>query len=178
MDTSTLDLDKMKTSAGKACQRMKVLSNPDRLMLLCQLSQSEKRVGELEEILGIVQPTLSQQLTVLREEELVTTRRDGKSIYYKLASPQALAVMNVLFEQFCGPKTGCISPHGRHSLAASFWGWPRPSSFCSTAGFWASAASWAASCPPRWATPGGALLFCWACLQRPRCFTLSCRLSG
>ena len=106
MDTSTLDLDKMKASAGNACRLMKVLSNPDRLMLLCQLSQSEKRVGELEEILGIVQPTLSQQLTVLREEELVTTRRDGKSIYYQIASPQALAVMNVLFEQFCRPQTG------------------------------------------------------------------------
>ena len=106
MDTSTLDLDKMKASAGNACRLMKVLSNPDRLMLLCQLSQSEKRVGELEEMLGIVQPTLSQQLTVLREEELVTTRRDGNSIYYQIASPQALAVMNVLFEQFCGPQTG------------------------------------------------------------------------
>ena len=106
MDTSTLDLDKMKTSAGIACRLMKVLSNPDRLMLLCQLSQGEKRVGELEEILGIVQPTLSQQLTVLRDEELVTTRRDGKNIYYQIASPQALAVMNVLFEQFCGPQEG------------------------------------------------------------------------
>jgi DNA-binding transcriptional ArsR family regulator len=106
METSTLDLDKMKASAGKACQMMKVLSNPDRLMLLCQLSQGEKRVGELEDILGIVQPTLSQQLTVLRDEELVTTRRDGKSIYYQIASPQALAVMNVLFDQFCGPHAG------------------------------------------------------------------------
>jgi DNA-binding transcriptional ArsR family regulator len=106
MDTSTLDLDKMKASAGNACRLMKVLSNPDRLMLLCQLSQGEKRVGELEEILGIVQPTLSQQLTVLRDEELVTTRRDGKNIYYQIASPQALAVMNVLFDQFCGPQTG------------------------------------------------------------------------
>ena len=106
MDTTALDLDKMKASAGNACRLMKVLSNPDRLMLLCQLSQSEKRVGELEDILGIVQPTLSQQLTVLREEELVTTRRDGKNIYYQIASPQALAVMNVLFEQFCGPQEG------------------------------------------------------------------------
>jgi len=106
METSTLDLEKMKTSTGKACQMMKVLSNPDRLMLLCQLSQGEKRVGELEEILGIVQPTLSQQLTVLRDEELVTTRRDGKNIYYQIASPQALAVMNVLFDQFCKPQEG------------------------------------------------------------------------
>ena len=106
MDSTTLDLEQMKASAGNACRLMKVLSNPDRLILLCQLSQGEKRVGELEEILGIVQPTLSQQLTVLREEELVTTRRDGKSIYYQIASPQALAVMNVLFEQFCRPNAG------------------------------------------------------------------------
>ena len=106
MDTSTLDLEKMKSSAGNACRLMKVLSNPDRLMLLCQLSHGEKRVGELEEILSILQPTLSQQLTVLRDEELVTTRREGKSIYYQIASPQALAVMNVLFEQFCEPQAG------------------------------------------------------------------------
>ena len=106
MDTSTLDLEKMKTSATQACRLMKVLSNPDRLMLLCQLSQGEKRVGELEEILGIAQPTLSQQLTVLREEELVTTRRDGKRIYYQIASPQALAVMQVLYAQFCSENSG------------------------------------------------------------------------
>ncbi len=106
MDTSTLDLDKMKASASNACRLMKVLSNPDRLMLLCQLSQSEKRVGELEEMLGIVQPTLSQQLTVLRDEALVVTRREGKNIYYQIASPQAMAVMEVLFQQFCGPQEG------------------------------------------------------------------------
>ena len=101
MNTSTLDLDKMKASAGNACRLMKVLSNPDRLMLLCQLSQGERRVGELEELLGIVQPTLSQQLTVLRDEELVSARREGKNIYYQLSSPQALAVMEVLYSQFC-----------------------------------------------------------------------------
>ena len=106
MDTFTLDLETMKASAGRACRLMKVLSNPDRLMLLCQLSLGEKRVGELEDILGIVQPTLSQQLTVLRDEELVNTRRDGKNIYYQIASSQALADMNVLFDQFCRPKTG------------------------------------------------------------------------
>jgi len=106
MDTTTLDLDTMKASASRACRLMKVLSNPDRLMLLCQLSQGEKRVGELEEILGIVQPTLSQQLTVLRDEELVSTRRDGKNIYYQIASTQALAVMTVLYDQFCGQQTG------------------------------------------------------------------------
>jgi DNA-binding transcriptional ArsR family regulator len=103
MNAVQLDLEKMRTSADKACRLMKVLSNPDRMMLLCQLAQGEKRVGELEEILGIVQPTLSQQLTVLRDEELVVTRREGKNIYYQIASPQALAVMVVLYQQFCGP---------------------------------------------------------------------------
>ena len=106
MNAVQLDLEKMRTSADKACRLMKVLSNPDRMLLLCQLAQGEKRVGELEEILGIVQPTLSQQLTVLRDEELVVTRREGKNIYYQIASPQAMAVMEVLFQQFCGSSVG------------------------------------------------------------------------
>ena len=106
MQAVNFDLEKMKTSAALACRLLKVMSNPDRLMLLCQLSQGEKRVGELEEILGIVQPTLSQQLTVLREEELVTTRREGKNIYYQIASPQAMAIMAVMYEQFCNNNEG------------------------------------------------------------------------
>ena len=103
-----IELETLRRSAGNACRLMKVLSNPDRLLLLCQLSQGEKRVGELEELVGISQPTLSQQLGVLREEGLVNTRREGKNIYYQIASPQALAVMNVLFEQFCGPAQGPV----------------------------------------------------------------------
>ena len=101
MKHATLDLDDMQAAAAEACRLMKVLSNPDRLLILCQLSQGEHRVGELEALLGIVQPTLSQQLTVLREEALGRTRRDGKNIYYLLDSPQALAVMQVLYAQFC-----------------------------------------------------------------------------
>ena len=96
-----LDLERLRQSADAACRLMKALSNPDRLLLLCQLTEGEKRVGELEELVGIGQPTLSQQLGVLREEGLVNTRREGKNIYYQIASPQALAVMSVLFEQFC-----------------------------------------------------------------------------
>lgn len=103
MNDLSLELEQMHSSAAQACKLMKVLSNPDRLMILCQLSKGELRVGEIEEILGIGQPTLSQQLTVLREEELVTTRRDGKSIYYQVTSPRALAVIGTLFEQFCKP---------------------------------------------------------------------------
>lgn len=102
--TAAMDLVSLRRSADSACRLMKALSNPDRLLLLCQLSQGEQRVGELEALLGIAQPTLSQQLGVLRDEALVTTRREGKHIYYQIASGQALAVMQTLYEQFCAPK--------------------------------------------------------------------------
>ncbi|WP_416046720.1 metalloregulator ArsR/SmtB family transcription factor [Cupriavidus basilensis] len=96
-----LDLSTMQAAAAQACALLKGLANPDRLLLMCQLSQGELSVGELEERLGIRQPTLSQQLAVLRENGLVTTRREGKSIFYSIASQEALAVMGVLYEQFC-----------------------------------------------------------------------------
>ncbi|CAG9239776.1 Biofilm growth-associated repressor [Paraburkholderia caribensis] len=97
----TIDLATMQAGAADACVLLKVLANPDRLLLMCQLSQGELSVGEIEEQLGIRQPTLSQQLGVLRENDLVATRREGKNIFYSVASPQALAVMAVLYEQFC-----------------------------------------------------------------------------
>ena len=103
MNPETLDPTDMRAAAGAACSLMKVMANPDRLLILCQLTQGEKRVGELEDLLGIVQPTLSQQLTVLREQQLVSTRRDGKHIYYSLSSVPALALMKTLYDQFCQP---------------------------------------------------------------------------
>jgi DNA-binding transcriptional ArsR family regulator len=102
-EDTPLEMDAMRDAADSACALMKVLANPDRMLLLCQLAEGEKNVGELQQALGIVQPTLSQQLAVLREEELVETRRDGKNIYYRIASPQALAVLEVLYEQYCTP---------------------------------------------------------------------------
>ena len=73
--TLEMNFDELRAKANIASSLMKVMANPDRLMLLCQLSQGEKSVGELESLLDIRQPTLSQQLTVLREAELVATRR-------------------------------------------------------------------------------------------------------
>ena len=98
---STIDFTQLRTSADKASSLMKSMANADRLMLLCQLSQGERSVGELEEILDIRQPSLSQQLTVLREAELVKTRREGKNIYYSISSEPALAIMRVLSQQLC-----------------------------------------------------------------------------
>jgi ArsR family transcriptional regulator len=96
-----IDVDTMHEAAAATARLMKALANPDRLMLLCQLSQGEMSVSELEAALGILQPTLSQQLGVLRDEELVETRREGKHIYYRVSSAPALAVLQVLYEQFC-----------------------------------------------------------------------------
>jgi ArsR family transcriptional regulator len=101
-----IDLDAMQAAAGQACALLKVLANRDRLMLLCQLTQGEQCVSDLESALGILQPTLSQQLGVLREEQLVTTRREGKQIFYSIASSEAMAVMQVLYNLYCQPDKG------------------------------------------------------------------------
>ena len=85
-DEMLLSIPAMRAAAGEAVAVLRALSNEDRLLLLCQLSQGERSVGELEELLDIRQPTLSQQLSVLRAEGLVTTRRDGKYIYYAVAT--------------------------------------------------------------------------------------------
>jgi len=101
MNNTEVNFEQLRVSAAIATDLLKVMANSDRLMLLCQLSQGEKSVGELEEILGIKQPTLSQQLTVLRKAALVSTRREGKSIYYAISNTSALAIMNVLYQEIC-----------------------------------------------------------------------------
>lgn len=102
MNTSTaIDIAALQAAAGDAATLLKTLANPDRLLLLCQMTQGEFSVGELEEKTGIRQPTLSQQLTVLREKNLVQTRREGKQICYRIASNEALAVLQVLYTLYC-----------------------------------------------------------------------------
>ena len=96
-----LDIQQLRANADAASQFLKALANPDRLMLLCQLSQGERNVSDLESLLGIQQPTLSQQLAVLRREGLVETRRDGKQVFYRISSPAASAVIQTLYQQFC-----------------------------------------------------------------------------
>lgn len=93
--------DKMRASAGQASQLLKALSHPDRLMLLCQLTQGEYCVSELEELVGLGQPSLSQQLGILRKDGIVTTRREGKQIYYAITNDDALAVIELLYSRFC-----------------------------------------------------------------------------
>jgi len=97
----TLDPEALRSAASQAVAALKVLANEDRLLLLCQLSQGEMCVSEMEEALGIRQPTLSQQLGVLRAEEVVTTRRQGKNIYYSVADAALLEILAVLYRLYC-----------------------------------------------------------------------------
>lgn len=102
-DATTLELDlpAMRAHAGEAVTMLKLLGNEDRLMLLRQLTEGERTVGELEQLTGIGQPTLSQQLGVLRRDGLVQTRREGKFIWYQLADDRALQLMQAIHRLFC-----------------------------------------------------------------------------
>lgn len=82
-------------------QQLKVLSNPDRLKILCVLKDGEICVQQIESLTNIQQPTLSQQLTLLRKANLVTTRREGKQIYYSIAEIKVLKLMQHLYQLYC-----------------------------------------------------------------------------
>ncbi|MQY50851.1 metalloregulator ArsR/SmtB family transcription factor [Rhodocyclus tenuis] len=103
MDTSAtmVDVEELRGAATRTVGVLKILANEDRLLLLCQLSQGERCVSELEEQLGIRQPTLSQQLGVLRSEGVVATRRQGKNIYYSVAEPAMLEILALLYRLYC-----------------------------------------------------------------------------
>ncbi|MGV0954365.1 MAG: metalloregulator ArsR/SmtB family transcription factor [Fluviibacter sp.] len=101
VNAAVLDLDWMRHQAGQVVSLLKVIGNPDRLLLLCQMLQGEYSVGELEEMLDIHQPTLSQQLGVLRSEGLVSTRREGKYIYYRVSHPHVQVILETLHQLYC-----------------------------------------------------------------------------
>ena len=96
-----IDPEILRGAAGQAVGALKVLANEDRLLLLCQLAQGEMCVSELESALGIHQPTLSQQLGVLRAEGVVATRRQGKNIHYSVADAAHLEILAVLYRLYC-----------------------------------------------------------------------------
>ena len=95
----------MEVRAREVASLLKTLSHPARLMLVCTLIEAEYSVGELEKELDIHQPTLSQQLTVLREAGIVETRRDAKQVFYRLSDAKAARLIESLYEIFCIPET-------------------------------------------------------------------------
>ena len=99
-----LDIDTMITNARKASEFLKALSHQARLVILCLLVEGEKSVTEIEQLLSLRQPAVSQQLARLRADKLVETRRDGKNIYYSLTRPEVRDIIMALHAAFCPPK--------------------------------------------------------------------------
>jgi len=107
-ETQTVALDDSKEltelhdMASHACELLKAMANEWRLMILCQLSEGEKTVSELQMILGLSQSALSQHLAVLRREKIVVARKHAQSVSYSLAGNEATKVMETLHDLFCG----------------------------------------------------------------------------
>lgn len=100
----SMGADEMEARAGEVAALLKTLAHPARLMLACTLAEGEYSVGALEEMLGIHQPTLSQQLGVLREAGIVETRREAKQIFYRLTEAKAARLIEALYAIFCAPE--------------------------------------------------------------------------
>jgi len=103
-DAKRMTRAQMEGRATEVAELLKTLSHPARLMLACTLAEREYSVGELEETLGIRQPTLSQQLGVLREAGVVETRREAKQIFYRLTEARAAQLIEALYGIFCAPE--------------------------------------------------------------------------
>ncbi|QEW26000.1 ArsR/SmtB family transcription factor [Roseovarius indicus] len=95
------ELDRIVQSAADASAFLKAISHEGRLLILCHLSSGEKSVTELEDLLSARQAAVSQQLSRLRTEGLVTPRREGKAIYYRLTDNRAIRILDTVYELFC-----------------------------------------------------------------------------
>ena len=101
---AALDLDMLLANAHEASEFLKALSHEVRLLILCFLIEGEKSVSEIEKMLKLRQPAVSQQLARLRADGLVETRRNGKNIYYSLARTEVRDVIQALHDAFCRPR--------------------------------------------------------------------------
>jgi len=96
-----LEIASMHDSIDTVVKVLKSLANPDRLLILCYLAKQELNVSQIEEITQINQPTLSQQLMMLRKSDVVTTRRDGKQIFYSIKDQNLVQLLNTLYQLYC-----------------------------------------------------------------------------
>ena len=100
-----IDSEVMERAADQASELLKALSNRHRLLIICQLIDGERSVGELAEFLNLRDSTVSQHLALLRKDGLVASRRDAQTIFYSIASEPARAVLKTLYQVFCAPKS-------------------------------------------------------------------------
>jgi DNA-binding transcriptional ArsR family regulator len=103
-DDRPVDIGQLLEQARSASEFLKALSHEARLVILCLLAEGEKSVTELEELLSLRQPAVSQQLARLRADDLVETRRDGKNVYYSLARDEVREIITALHRAFCKPR--------------------------------------------------------------------------
>jgi DNA-binding transcriptional ArsR family regulator len=97
------EFEQLLEQARKASDLLKALSHESRLLILCLLVEGEKSVSELERIIKMPQASVSQQLARLRFDRLVNTRREGRIIYYSIASEEVSSIIGTLYDLFCAP---------------------------------------------------------------------------
>ena len=98
-----IDIAVMESAADRASDLLKALSNRHRLLIICQLIDGERSVGDLAQFLGLRDSTVSQHLALLRKDRLVAARRDGQTIYYSIASDPARELLKTLYQVYCAP---------------------------------------------------------------------------
>lgn len=103
-DLYQFDAAQFEVKAGAAAKLLRALANERRLMILCQLTEGERSVGQLLPLVSLSQSALSQHLAVLREEGILATRREAQTVWYRIADPAALKVVSTLAEIFCPPE--------------------------------------------------------------------------
>lgn len=103
-DLARFDLALFQENAARAAALLRLLGNEKRLMILCQLADGELSVGDIQRRIALSQSALSQHLALLRDDGVVATRRDGQTIFYRIADHNALRVIETLAELFCPPE--------------------------------------------------------------------------
>ena len=98
-----MNIDVMETAADSASNLLKALANRHRLLIICQLIDGERSVGDLAEFLKLRDSTVSQHLALLRKDGLVSARRDAQTIYYSIASDPARELLKTLYQVYCAP---------------------------------------------------------------------------
>ena len=101
MDISKLNVNEMRKNVESSAAFLKLLSNPTRLLVLCNLIESERCVGDLERDLDISQSALSQHLSKMRDEGIVKSEKQGQHVFYSISDSNVVDIINVLYKLFC-----------------------------------------------------------------------------